>query len=378
MSPHPKTIFMLAGEPSGDRLGADIMRALTSKFGKLRWCGMGGPDMQACGLNSSEDMSQLSIIGIGAALASIIRLNKLADRLIAQIDSQRPDYIFTVDSKGFSVRFATRLRRYLANGTYQPRIIHVVAPTIWAWGAWRKRNFETAFDAMLCLFPFEPELFDTDKLALAYMGHPVGWHRQRPIPDSPVQIALLPGSRASEIRHLLPLFLQAAQIVHTERPDIRFSLPILPHLAQMVADISASFQALPLTIDSASDAVEQVLSSSHIMLAGSGTVTLEAAVAGVPGVTAYHMPFFTRIISSFLFKPHTPILPDILLGTSHYPFIFPPRLNADALASALIDTLDDYSQRQTQMFDASDALRYLLAKKASYDDQLAFALDEIF
>ena len=114
------------------------------------------------------------------------------------------------------------------------------------------------------------------------------------------------------------------------------------------------------------------------MLAGSGTVTLEAAVAGVPGVTAYHMPFFTRIISSFLFKPHTPILPDILLGTSHYPFIFPPRLNADALASALIDTLDDYSQRQTQMFDASDALRHLLAKKASYDDQLAFALDEIF
>ena len=254
---------MLAGEPSGDRLGADIMRALTSKFGKLRWCGMGGPDMQACGLNSSEDMSQLSIIGIGAALASIIRLNKLADRLIAQIDSQRPDYIFTVDSKGFSVRFATRLRRYLANGTYQPRIIHVVAPTIWAWGAWRKRNFETAFDAMLCLFPFEPELFDTDKLALAYMGHPVGWHRQRPIPDSPVQIALLPGSRASEIRHLLPLFLQAC--TDSTHRTARYTV-FIANIATSSSDgdISASFQALPLTIDSASDAVEQVLSSSLI------------------------------------------------------------------------------------------------------------------
>ena len=124
MSPHPKTIFMLAGEPSGDRLGADIMRALTSKFGKLRWCGMGGPDMQACGLNSSEDMSQLSIIGIGAALASIIRLNKLADRLIAQMLAS--GYIFTSIQKGFLCGLQ-RLRRYLANGisaTYQ----HVVAP----------------------------------------------------------------------------------------------------------------------------------------------------------------------------------------------------------------------------------------------------------
>ena len=377
MSPHPKTIFMLAGEPSGDRLGADIMRALTSKFGKLRWCGMGGPDMQACGLNSSEDMSQLSIIGIGAALASIIRLNKLADRLIAQIDSQRPDYIFTIDSKGFSVRFATRLRRYLANGTYQPRIIHVVAPTIWAWGAWRKRNFETAFDAMLCLFPFEPDLFDADKLALAYMGHPLGWHKQRPIPENPVRIALLPGSRSSEIRHLLPLFLGAAQLLLKERPDVQFSLPVLPHLRPMVDDISSGFEQVPLCIDSTEDGVDRALCSSHIMLAASGTVTLEAAMAGVPGVTAYYMPFFTRIISSFLFKPHTPILPDILLGTSYYPFIFPPGLSVESLASGLIDTLDNYSQRQKQIFAASDALQTLLAKKASYEEQLAFALDEI-
>lgn len=381
MSQNSKTIFMLAGEPSGDRLAADIMRACSEKFGQIKWCGMGGQNMQACGLTSSEDMSQLSIIGIGAALTSIIRLNRLANRLIAQIDTYRPDYIFTVDSKGFSVRFVQRLRRHLSGQAYQPRIIHVVAPTIWAWGAGRKHRFENVFDAMLCLFPFETSLFDSNKLALAYMGHPLGWQEQRPVPESdPFQIVILPGSRASEITHLLPLFLTSAEMLCAKQSNLgnmRFLMPVVPQLRQMADDIAAGFPDLPLTIETAHDGVETALSSSHIMLAASGTVTLEAAMAGVPGVTAYHMPFFTRIISSFLFKPHTPILPDILLGTNHYPFFFPPQLTADALTSALEEVMAQYPQRQAEIFEASDELRTLFRKKASYDAQLAFALDTV-
>ena len=372
------TIFMLAGEPSGDMLAADIMRACAKKFGKVRWCGMGGENMRLCGLSSSEEMSQLSIIGLGAALASIFRLNRLADRLIAQIDQHRPDYIFTVDSKGFSVRFIQRLRRHLARQDYQPRIIHVVAPTIWAWGAGRKRSFENAFDAMLCLFPFETSLFDDKKLALAYMGHPLGWQKQRPVPNTDTfQIALLPGSRASEIKHLLPLFLKSAQMLYLHNPKLRFLMPLLPHLRPMAEEIAADYSHLPLTIETTQDGVQKTLSNSHIMLAASGTVTLEAAMAGVPGITAYYMPFFTRVISSWLFKPHTPILPDILLGSSHYPFIFPPNLTAGTLSSALEELSANYSEKQAEIFSASNHLRSILTQKASYEEQLAFALDSI-
>ena len=157
-------LFILAGEASGDVLAAQLMHAVGKVKGPVAWSGIGGPHMKEAGLTSSEEMGQLSIIGISDALAALPRLHRLADRLIDQVLDTRPDIVFTVDSKAFSVRFAKRLRKRLSGGAWQPQLIHMVAPTIWAWGEWRKKVFEQTFDGLLCLFPFEPELFDQTQI----------------------------------------------------------------------------------------------------------------------------------------------------------------------------------------------------------------------
>ncbi|MEL0211649.1 MAG: hypothetical protein VW891_13905, partial [Novosphingobium sp.] len=148
-------IFILAGEPSGDRLGASLMRAITARYGKKRWIGTGGPAMREQGLKSHFPMEELTVFGFGAAVRAYPRLSRRLDMLVELIVAEKPDIIVTVDAKGFAVRLAERLRRRLAGTEAPPPMIHTVAPTIWAWGHWRGNRFAHAFDGMLCLFPFE-------------------------------------------------------------------------------------------------------------------------------------------------------------------------------------------------------------------------------
>lgn len=380
-----KKIFILAGEASGDRLGHELMAACTEMFGEVSWSGMGGPLMHKQGLVSDEDMDQLSIIGIGAALSAMVRLSRLADRLIENIISQRPEVIFTVDSKGFSVRFAKRLRKRLKAGqmsgsAYQPRIIHMVAPTVWAWGEWRREAFEQNFDAMLCLFPFEPELFDSAKLPSYFIGHSLGWQQYKtPASSEPLSLCLLPGSRRSEITSLLPLFLRAIDSLDNKFKSLRVYLPGFSRFEAMIRAECSQFPELDIHFDFADGASGRMLERSHLILASSGTVTLEAALAGLPGVTAYHMPFLSRIYSRFLFKQHTPILPDILLKSEHYPFLFPPYLTSGRLCDELSACLENYQQRRAELSEASQQLRHMLTQgQPDFGTALRSALKQIF
>jgi len=259
-----KTFFLLAGEISGDKLGAELIGALDTLYPEATFTGMGGPKMSALGLNSTEEMSQLSIMGIGEVISSYRKLQALADRLVARVIASKPDAIFTIDSKAFSVRFAKKLKAEMQRVNYHAPIIHMVAPTIWAWGAWRRKAFETNFDGLLCLFPFEPELFDATKIDAAFIGHPVGYGNRLDITNrDPNVIGLLPGSRRSEIRYILPDMLEAAREISKDNTDIRYILPALPHLhAEIHAHIS-KFD-LPIKVLSDADAMKIVQTTASL------------------------------------------------------------------------------------------------------------------
>ena len=152
-------IFILAGEASGDVLASRIMRAVHQHYGQQQWIGLGGPFMAAEGLRSVADMSRLSLIGVGAAIQKYRQLSAFANELVDLVLQQRPKLILTVDAKGFSVRFAARLKRQMQRHGWSAPIIHTVAPTVWAWGKWRRHKFARAFDGLFCLFPFEPDYF---------------------------------------------------------------------------------------------------------------------------------------------------------------------------------------------------------------------------
>ena len=251
-------------------------------------------------------MDSLSIIGFGDALASFRTLSRLADRLIADILARQPEYVFTIDSKGFSLRFAKRLRTALCRAGHQPKLIHMVAPTVWAWGAWRAKNSGQYFDHIFCLFPFETDYFDDLPVEAVFVGHPDSDGQCRPFPPKKggVHVLLLPGSRASEIARHLPIMLEAAFQLIQKNPRLDSFLPLLPHLHDQAAEIleqSKKGQAVVLNALPASQAFKE----AHFMIACSGTVTLEAGIAGVPGLVIYQLSLANRIFAKRFYKPAT-------------------------------------------------------------------------
>ena len=361
--------FILAGEASGDRLAAQLMDAGTDIFNSISWFGVGGPQMQSRHLDSLADMDRLSIIGFGDALAQYRALSDLADMLIAAILERQPEYVFTVDSKGFSVRFAGRLRHALAGSSYKPKLVHMVAPTVWAWGAWRAKKFSQLFDHIFCLFPFEPDYFNTEPLShgaqALFVGHPDadGHARKMPNADTHLHILLLPGSRPKEIKRHMPILLESCTELVKLYPALRFSLPLLPHLHPLAAPFLAETD-IGNRIQLTHIPVEQAFMDAHFMLASSGTVTLESAIAGVPGVVIYHLSLANRIFAKFFFKPKTPVLPDIILQTQSYPFLLTPDLNARNLTRLADQGLQDITARNAEMQEVSSQLKVVLCPDA--------------
>lgn len=369
-------MVILAGEPSGDVLGAQLMRAVEQVKGKAHWSGMGGPEMQAAGLVSSEDMDQLSVIGLAEALTAYSRLSGLADRLIDHIMDVRPDVVFTVDSKAFSVRLARRLKKRLKSGDWRPKLVHMVAPTIWAWGGWRKAAFEDSFDVLLCLFPFEPELFAPDKLAAVFVGHP----QADPDPDHNDQLsesydlAVLPGSRRSELIHHLPVMLSVLARLQDSHGPLKVVLPAVAHLHDDIVQM-VSAAKLNQMVSVRQIPARQALGQSGATMAASGTVTLEAAVSAVPGVVVYHLSPLNRLFARLFYKQDTPVLPDLILNKRYYPYLLSPHLTEPRLYDEMAQLLDNLPRRRAEMQAASQQLRHVLkAGKGRFTDNLAQCL----
>ena len=362
---------------------ACMMDAGKDIFTSISWFGVGGPQMQARHLDKLGDMDALAVIGFADALVQYCTLSELADRLIAAILERQPDYIFTVDSKGFSLRFARRLRRALGNGSYQPKLVHMVAPTVWAWGAWRAKKFSQLFDHIFCLFPFEPGYFSdfpSEQGAQAvFVGHPDADGTARPLPNnrSNLHILLLPGSRRGEVTRHMPILLNACTELLEAYPSLCFTVPLLPHLHPLVAPMLAQTKCgsrIMLT----DKPVKQAFQDAHYMLASSGTVTLEAAIAGVPGVVIYHLGLANRIFAKFFFKPKTPVLPDIILQTQAYPFLISPYLNARNLTQLAQQGLQDITARNAEMQEISRQLKAVLSPDGQpFTERLKAALQTL-
>ncbi|MBU74502.1 MAG: hypothetical protein CMM73_02175 [Rhodospirillaceae bacterium] len=381
-------VFILAGEPSGDRLGASLMRAITAHYGKKKWIGTGGPAMRAQGLRSHFPMEELTVFGFGAAVRAYPRLSQRLDMLVKLIVAEKPEIIMTVDAKGFAVRLAERLRRDLAGTEAKPPIIHTVAPTIWAWGNWRGNRFAHAFDGMLCLFPFEPDYLLPLGLDARFISHPeafnptyniVGHAVGMPDPKASPQLTLLPGSRRSEIDHLLDPMLAAISMLRDDIIDLKVHLPTLPHLDDRIsASIKASGLSGIITVRSDEGALFAALANSHAIMATSGTVTLQSALFGVPGVVCYKAPALSAFIGRRLVRLDRVILPNALSDNEVYPFLFQEEVQAASLYKAVRPLLTAGVERQkarkTALANAANLRRILCGNAASFEDNVAAAM----
>lgn len=361
-------IYLVAGEPSGDFLGARLMAALRSlSGGDIAFAGVGGEAMRAEGMASLFPQADLAVMGLAEVLPRIPRILRRLEQTLGDIAARRPDAIVTIDSWGFTGRLAKRLK---ASGSRVPRI-HYVAPMVWAWREKRVHQLAARVDLLLCLLPNEPPYFERVGLRAIHVGHPViesGADRgdaarlraNLAIPwDAPV-LCLLPGSRRSETSRLLPIFGAVTARLPATIPGLRVVIPTVETVGDEVARTVASWPLRPDVVRGA-EARYDAFAASRAALAASGTVTLELAMAGLPMVVGYRVAPLTGMIARRLLKIGQVSLPNLLAGRP----IVPEFLQQDCRPAAIVPELERLMTsevaREEQRTGLGDALARLQA-----------------
>jgi len=307
-------IFIIAGEVSGDVLGAKIMHEIG---GRAEFIGIGGDNMKSAGLRSLFPISDLAVMGIFDVLARARTLTRRIDETVAAIVAAKPDIVLTIDSPGFAKRVVKKVR---AAGGHVPRFYHVVAPQVWAWGPWRAKKIAKIFDRLYAFFDFEVPYFTKYGLNTIAVGHPIADGLQpsskKPIVKSPKSIALIPGSRISEVKKLLPVF---RTIVDELGPNYKYYIPVVETTEQYIREQTAHWTIKPERI--AASARYKLFEKTDIAIAASGTVSAELAIMHVPAIIVYKVGPVTEMLGRILIKTKWASLVNILLGKTVYPEI---------------------------------------------------------
>lgn len=338
-------IFILAGEPSGDALGADVIRRLNTQYADIEWRGVGGPQMQAAGLPGSLfDYTELTLMGLAEVLPRIPHiLQRLKDTKTA-IENFQPNVVITIDVPDFSFRLAKRLQPLRAKGM---RLIHEVAPTVWAWRPGRAKKIAKLYDRLWCLFPFEPPYFKEHGLAADFIGHPVAQLAYQPNAHRNDDVLLLPGSRRREVQTLLPIFLQVADQWRGQKTAMGKSLPYLliptlPHLLEQVREMVGARENIRIT--TTNDEKYHAMQHAQMAIAASGTVTLELAMMNCPHIIAYKMNALTAWLVRRLIKTPFANLVNIILGKA----VIPEFIQENCTAEKILGKLDQLNIPEQQ------------------------------
>jgi lipid-A-disaccharide synthase len=360
MSPDPaRTILpdpdvlrmgMVAGETSGDLLASLLLQGLKSRWPALAASGIGGPRMTALGFDAWWPAEKLSLFGYVDVLMNYRELvairTALGDRLIAE----RPDVFVGVDAPDFNFGLERRLREAGI------KTVHFVCPSIWAWRGDRVKTLAAAADHVLCLFPFEPDLLRAHGIKATYVGHPLAQviplepdraaaRSALKLPDTAQVVALLPGSRRSEIKLIAPRILGAAAILHRQRPGLRFVLPMAPGMRTLIEPLLLR-HAPGVPVDLLDGHSHDALAACDVTLVASGTATLEAALFKRPMVITYVVNWFNALRMRRLRLQPWVGLPNVLCRDFIVPELLQEAATPEALARATIEWLDDEARRE--------------------------------
>ncbi len=360
----PLRLFIIAGEASGDALGAPLMEALREATGgDIAFDGVGGPLMAEQGLDSLFPMSDLSVMGIAEIVPRLPLLLRRLRQTARAVRAARPDAIVTIDAPEFCFGVLRRI------GDRRAARIHYVAPTVWAWRPWRARKLARALDHLMTLLPFEPKFFEAAGLAASFVGHPVvdggaaradgaAFRTGAGIAPDARLICVLPGSRAGEIARLLPPFGETIAALARRFPDLRVVLPTLPHIAGRVRRAVAGWP-VPVTVTEDAAGRFDAMAAADAALAASGTVALELARCGTPAVIAYRVHPLTAAIVRRLVRVKYANLVNLLLDRPAVPELLQDQCRADQLAPALETLLTDEAARNAQRAACNEAIGLL-------------------
>ncbi|MDH1264335.1 lipid-A-disaccharide synthase [Pseudomonas sp. GD03944] len=346
-------VALVAGEASGDILGSGLMQALKARHPQVEFIGVGGPLMQAQGLNSYFPMERLAVMGLVEVLGRLPELLSRRRRLVRDLIAAKPDVFIGIDAPDFNLGLELKLRRAGI------KTVHYVSPSVWAWRQKRVLKIREACDLMLTLFPFEVQFYDEHQVPVRFVGHPLAdtippqadraqAREALNLPADVPVVALMPGSRGGEVARLGALFLDAAVRLRALRPGIHFVLPCATPERREQLEQLLSGRDLPLTLlDGRS---HEALAACNAVLIASGTATLEALLYKRPMVVAYKVAPLTYKILRRLVKSPYISLPNLLAQRLLVPELIQDAATPETLAQVLAPLLEG-GEVQTEGFD---------------------------
>ncbi|MHC8493794.1 lipid-A-disaccharide synthase [Thalassospira sp. SM2505] len=355
-------IMLVAGEASGDQLGGRLMAAIKRQEPGARFIGVGGPRMEGEGLQSLFPMNEMSVMGLTEVIPHIPHLLKRIAQTADFAKSEKPDAVVTIDAPDFSFRVGKKLK-----GKGIP-LIHYVAPSVWAWREGRAKKIAGFLDHLLALLPFEPPYFEKEGLPTTFIGHSAVEERHDGNGDrfranhgldaNKRLLAVLPGSRNSEVKRLLPVFRQVIEAIARKYPDARIVVPTVSKVADTVTEEMKSWPLAPIVVATDQER-HDAFSAADCALAASGTVSLELAISGVPHVIAYQVNAITGWIAKRLIKIDTVTIVNLVLGRKLIPEFLQENCKAKNIIPVLDALLGDNPTREQQKSGFDEACRML-------------------
>jgi len=380
MNTRKPTIALVAGEASGDQLGAALLGELRNYFPGAVYVGIGGERMQSAGMDNWWDSEELAVFGLFEVLSHFPRLYRIRRELRQRLLALKPDVFIGIDAPDFNLGLETVLRR---KGI---RTVHYVSPTVWAWREKRVRKIARAADLVLCLFPFEPVFYQGHGVSAAYVGHPMA--DQISADDDPtaarqrlglstlgIHIALLPGSRAGEVSKLAEPMIEAAQILAQQTPGIHFSAAMAN--SRVRAQFETSMERLSMqNIRLVDEDPRGVIAAADVVMVASGTATLETMLINRPMVVSYRFAPSTYQLGKLLKLVQTKFfsLPNILAGEALVPELLQDDASGPRMAEEVLAWLADANRRQALRIRFSQLHEQLRCNASSRAAEAVFGL----
>jgi len=373
-----KSILVIAGEHSGDMHAARVVRALKERDHRLAFWGIGGDDLRAEGVDLLHDAKEMAVLGFAEVLAKYGFFKGVFNEVLAEVEKRQPDAALLVDYPGFNLRLAAQLKK---RGI---KVLYYICPQVWAWNRGRIPKMAKIIDRLMVIFPFEKDVFKGVDLDVDFVGHPLvtDLREFRDAPGEPLswngkkKIALLPGSRKQEIKHILPVLLQTAGEMEKSRPELSFLVAVPQRQLPLAEHIFEKTKAAPGNATIVTGQAREVLKQADAAFVASGTATLEAALLHCPTVLVYKTAPFNYWLGKLLIRvPHLGIV-NIVTSRDIMPERIQQHMRPMELAATIDPLMNDTPERKV-MLDHFRELEHSLGTGRPADRVAEIILEEI-
>ena len=366
-----KKIFVLTGEPSGDKLASTVISRLKLKNPKIEYLAVGGSHLKNLGINSIFDLKEITYLGFTSVLLNIFKINSKINKTVDEIIKFNPDILFSVDSPDFTLRVAERVKKINKN----IKTIHYVAPQVWVWRKNRVKKIKNFIDHMLLLFNFEKKYFDEESINNSFVGHPLIENNQNNkiiiesiLPKNKKIISLFPGSRKSETNVLLPILIDFIKLMNKRHNDYFFYLHATEENKNLILESIKLSNIDNLDVASEENIKSKILSNSVFAVSKSGTVSLQICNSNIPSIIIYKLSFINFLIFKMLVNVRYANIINIINNKEVIPELLQKECNADEIYKSVVYLLKNPELIQKQLHECSKTLEGIRSKSSSADE----------